>query len=228
MKEDSKLKMEKIIIFGMKEMAEIAHFYFSNDSAYIIEAFTVNRDFIKEEKFLGLPVLPFENIERYYPTEKFGMFIAVGYSNLNKVRAEKYYEAKNKGYRLVSCINSKIFLWGDTKLGDNCFIGENQTIQPFVNIGNNVTITGGGYISHNSFIGDHCYIAPDVAIGGFAKIGEYCFLGMNATIRNAITIARENIIGAGALILKNTKEKDVYISMPTELYQGDSSQIKLQ
>lgn len=172
-------------------------------------------------------MVPFEKVERDYPPEKFKMFIAIAYSNLNKTRAEKYYESKAKGYKLISYVNSKSVLWGDTKIGDNCFILENQTIQPFVEIGNNVIIWSGNHICHHSVIGNHCFIASNVVISGNVKIEEYCFLGANANIINGITIARENIIGAGALISKSTKEKEVYRGISAELLPIDSSMIKL-
>jgi carbonic anhydrase/acetyltransferase-like protein (isoleucine patch superfamily) len=38
---------------------------------------------------------------------------------------------------------------------------------------------------------------------------------MNATIRNSVRIARECVIGAGADILQNTKEREVYSSHST-------------
>ncbi len=219
--------MKKVIIFGIEKFAEIVHFYLTHDSSYEIEAFTVDKKYIKKEKLLGLPVTPFEDIEINYPPEKYNMFIAIGYSNLNKTRADKYYKAKAKGYEFISYVCSKSIKWGDIQVGDNCFILEKQTIQPFVKIGNNVIMWSGVHISHHSTIGDHCFISPQVVINGNVKIKEYCFLGANATIRDGITIAKKNIIGAGALILKNTKEKEVYRGATAKLFSKDSFQIKL-
>jgi len=208
--------MKKVVIFGTGDFAQVAYFYLTNDSPYEIVAFTANKDSIKEKELFGLPVIPFEEVENHYPPDRFGMFIAIGYSNVNKVRANKYYEAKTKGYELISYMNSKATHWGDTEIGDNCFIFENQTIQPFVKIGNNVVIWSGNHIGHHSVIGDHCFITSHVVISGNVKIGPYCFLGVNATIRDGITIARECVIGAGAVILKDTRENAVYAVKSTE------------
>lgn len=141
--------MEKVVIFGTEGLAQVAHFYLTHDSPYEVVAFTVDRDYIKENELLGLPIVPFGEIEESYPPDKFKMFVAMGYSNVNKARAEKYYEAKSKGYELISYVNSKSVLWGDTKIGDNCFIFENQTIQPVVKIGNDVIIQGGNHIKYH-------------------------------------------------------------------------------
>ena len=218
--------MVKVVIFGSEKLAELAHFYFTNDSPYEVVAFTVNKSFIKEKELMGLPIVPFEEIEKHYPPDEFKMFVAVAYTKLNRLRAEKYADAKRKGYELVSYVCTKSVYWGDTEIGDNCFIFENQVFQPFVKIGNDVILWSGNHFGHNVVIGDHCFVASHVVVCGNVKIGPYCFIGVNATIRDDATIGRECIIGAGALILNDTHEKAVYIAKPTELYRLDSTRFE--
>ncbi len=47
--------------------------------------------------------------------------------------------------------------------------------------------------------------------------GENSFLGVNCTIEDNTKIAKDNFIGAGALIQKDTNEKDFYQLKQTEL-----------
>ena len=217
----------KVVIFGTGDFAQVAHFYLTKDSPYEVVAFTVNKEYIKEKELFGLPIVPFEEIEKSYPCDRVKMFIAIAYSNVNKARAEKYYEAKGKGYELISYVNSKAVLWGAVEIGDNCFIFENQTIQPFVKIGNDVIIWSGNHIGHHSVIGNHCFISSHVVISGGVRIEPYCFLGVNAALRNGITIARECVIGMGAVVVKDTQEKGVYIGEAAKLYSDDSSKIRI-
>ena len=218
--------MKKLVIFGTGDIGQLAHFYFTHDSPYEVVAFTADKEFITEKQLLGLPLISFEEIAEKYPPDKYSMFVALSYKNVNKIRAEKYYEAKKKGYKLVSYVSTRSVYWGDTEIGDNCFIFENQTIQPFVKIGNNVTIWSGNHIGHHSVIGDHCFITSHVVISGHVTIEPYCFLGVNCTIRDGLIIARESVIGAAATIVKNTIEKGVYIGKAAELYMSDSSEVK--
>lgn len=201
----------------------MVHFYLTNDSPYQVVAFTVDEEFLGQEKMLDLPVVPFEKVEKAYPPDEFGMFVALGYKRLNTLRAAKCEEARNKGYELISYVSSKATHWGDTEIGDNCFILENQVIQPFVKIGNNVVIWSGNHFGHDVVVGDHCWISSHVVICGGVKVEPYCFIGVNATIRDDVTIAKECIIGAGALILNSTQEKEVYVAGQTELYRLDSA-----
>lgn len=219
-------KMKKVVIFGTGDIGKLAHFYFTNDSSYEIAAFTADKEFIKDKDLLGLPIVPFETIEETFPPDKFDMFVALSYKNLNKIRAEKYYEAKKKGYKLVSYVCSKSVFWGDTEIGDNCFIFENQTIQPLVKIGNNVTMWSGNHIGHEAAIGDHCFITSHVVISGHVVIEPYCFLGVNCTIRDGIRIRAKCVIGAGATVVKDTDPGGVYIGQAAKLYSSEGSKLK--
>jgi sugar O-acyltransferase (sialic acid O-acetyltransferase NeuD family) len=219
---------KKAVIFGTGEFAEVAHFYLTNDSDYQVAAFTASRAHIAKDSILGLPVTPFEDIEKNYPPGQYDMFIAIAYGDRNKTREKFYREAKDKKYKLLSYVSSQATTWPGLSIGDNCFIFEDNTIQPFVKIGNNVIIWSGNHIGHHSVIEDHCFIASHCVISGLCRVKEYSFIGVNATLRDGITIEKENIIGAGALILKNTQEGQVYPGLRSSaLPAKDSAKIKL-
>lgn len=218
--------MKKIVIFGTSYFGRLAYLYLSKDSPHEVTAFTLNEDYITDGSFMGLEVTPFENIEEVYPPDQFSLFIAVGYKRVNKARAEIYSACKRKGYELISYINSKATQWGEIEIGDNCFIFENNIIQPFVKIGNNIIIWSGGHIGHDSTIQDHCFMAPQVVISGNVTIGPYCFIGANATLQDGVKVARECVIGAGALILRDTKPGEVYAGRHTESKSILSSELK--
>ena len=217
----------KIILFGTGNFAQVAHFYLTHDSEHDVVAFTVNESYLTQKELMGLPVVPFERVEREFPPDSFKMYVAVGYRKVNRVRAAIYAEAKRKGYELISYINSKCTHWGDTTIGDNCFIFEDNTIQPVVTIGNDVVIWSGNHIGHHVTIGDHCFITSHVVISGHVSIGSYSFLGVNATTRDNISIGEACVIGAGTLIMKSTKDREVYIGNQTEPDVRNSDEIGL-
>jgi sugar O-acyltransferase (sialic acid O-acetyltransferase NeuD family) len=220
----AQIKSKKIVVFGANDIARLAYFYFKHDSAYEVVAFTVDQEYLTDNTFQGLPLLPFEGIEAIYPPSEYDFFVAVSYIKINRVRAQKYQEAKAKGYQLVSYISSKATVWTEA-IGDNCFIMEDNTLQPFVTIGNNVTLWSGNHIGHDSVIEDHCFISSHVVISGHVMVEPYCFLGVNATLKNKIRIATECVIGAGAVIVKNTEPKGVYIGTAAVRYKLDSDQL---
>jgi sugar O-acyltransferase (sialic acid O-acetyltransferase NeuD family) len=218
--------MEKLIVFGAGDIAELSYYYFSKENKYEICAFTVDKPYLNTESFHNIPVVDFEFVEKQYAPDEYKMFVAISYSQVNKIRAEKYYQAKNKGYKLISYISEKATIFDNVELGENCFILEDNTIQPFVKIGNNVTLWSGNHIGHHSIIGDHCFVTSQVVISGGVKIEPFCFIGVNSTIRDHITIAKECVIGAGSIIMKDTIDKEVYIPSRTEPSKLKSNQLR--
>jgi sugar O-acyltransferase (sialic acid O-acetyltransferase NeuD family) len=217
---------KKLIIFGAGDIAQLAHFYFSSDSNYEVVAFTVDTSHIEQSKFCGLPVVPFEGIrEKYLPSE-FSFFVALSYSKLNAVRKAKYLAAKALGYRMASYISSKASILNQEQIGENCFILEDNTIQPFVTIGNNVTLWSGNHIGHHSTIKDHTFIASHVVVSGGIEIGEQCFVGVNATLRDHIKVGDRCVIGAGVLLLGDADPEGVYIGPTTQRSRVPSSRLR--
>jgi sugar O-acyltransferase (sialic acid O-acetyltransferase NeuD family) len=218
--------MSRVVVFGTGTIARMAYAYLTHDSPHEIAAFTVDRDHLNGDQLFGLPVVPFEDVPTLYPADGFDMFVAVGYVQMNKFRELKYNQAKSMGYRLISYVSSSATFWSDySSIGDNCFIMENNVIQPFVEIGNDVLMWSGNQVGHNSVIKDHCFVASQVVVSGNVTIGPNCFLGVNATIRDGITIARECVIGAGALVLQDTKERQVYVGPKAQLLAMPSNRI---
>lgn len=217
--------MAKLIIFGTGDIAQIANYYFDIDSEHEVVAFTVNQDYLKEESFEQKPVIVFEELEKKYPPTEYKMFIALSYSKMNKLREAKYNDAKAKGYELVSYVSSKCSYMSQFPCGDNCFIFEDNTIQPYVKIGNNVTLWSGNHIGHHSTIHDHNFVSSHVVISGHCEIQSNCFLGVNATLHNNVVIAKETLLAAGAIIEKETTEKGVYLPARTTLFKKTSDEL---
>ncbi|OAJ96177.1 acetyltransferase [Vibrio bivalvicida] len=216
---------KKLVIFGLSEIAELAYFYFQNDSQYEVVAFTLDSEFKSVETKCGLPVVNFEDVDKLYPADKYEIFIALSYTKVNSLRKEKYLEAKSKGYRLASYISSKCTDFSSS-IGDNCFILEDNTIQPFVTIGNNVTLWSGNHIGHHSEIASHSFISSHVVISGGVKVEEQCFIGVNATLRDHIIIGKKSVVGAGSTILSDVDPQGVYIVKETERSKVPSSRLR--
>ncbi len=198
--------MKKLIVYGTGLVAEVAAFYFTRDTDYKVTAFTNAAEFITQDQFNGQPLVSFETLEKDYSPQEYDVFIALGYNKTNQIRQSRYFEAKKKGYTCATYISPRASYYG-TPVGDNCFILEDNTIQPFVTIGNNVFLWSGNHIGHHSTIRDHCFISSHVVVSGNCDIGENCFLGVNATLRDNIKLDRFVVIGSGAIVMKDCPER---------------------
>ena len=218
---------KKLIIFGITELAQLAHFYFTHDSDYEVVAFALNRDYIQSDTFLDLPVVAFENVEDLYSTQSHFMYIAIGYTNLSEMRRQKYYEAKDKGYTLASYVSSKSTTWPGLKVGDNTFIMEDNTIMPFCEIGSNILIFVNNILSHHTVFKDHITITSHCAIGGNSVCEEQSFFGLNCTTRSNLNIGKGSIIGAAANVLNHVDDYAVMLGNPAKKIDKDSREIKI-
>ena len=167
---------------------------------------------IAAPELLGRPVVPFDEIERAYPPDNHRMLIAIGFVKTNRLRADRYQQARAKGYALITYISPRATVEPDMTIGDNCLIGNNTVIQPSVTIGADVLVRDNIFIGHGSTIGDHCYIGSGAVILGRATVGPYTLIGANATIKDGLTVGNANAIGAGVTLLTDTGDKEVYMA----------------
>jgi sugar O-acyltransferase (sialic acid O-acetyltransferase NeuD family) len=216
---------KKLVIFGTGDLAQVAHCYFSADSIYEVVAFTANIEYVNGDKFENKPLVAFEQIASEYPPLKFDMFIAVGYNKMNSSREKIYVLAKGMGYTLATYISPRCSYLSGELPGENTFIFEDNTIQPFVKIGNNVILWSGNHIGHHTVIDDHNFISSHVVISGHCHIRPNCFLGVNATVGNNVVIENYCIIGAGAVITARTEPYGVYVPSKTVKLNKKSTKI---
>jgi len=208
--------MEKVVIFGAGRAADTAYRYLSKDSPHKICGFAVDREFMKDNTFHGLPVTDFESVESRFPPDEYRMFVPLGFQQMNALRAAKYHEAKRKGYRFVSYVNSRHYALEPITIGENCFILDHQIFNLDVAIGNNVTIWSGNHIGDRTVIGDHVWISSHVTLSGDVTIGDYSFLGVNSCVSNTVRVGAKTFVGAHVLITQDTPEGSVYVAPPAK------------
>lgn len=201
--------MRQLIVFGAQAFAEICHYYFSKQSDYQVVAVTVDGAYIRESKFCGLPVVPFEELHQKFPSTVADMFVAVGHQKLNSQREAKVVQAESKGYTLAKFVSPKANVADDLVIGPNSMVMEYTSLQPFIRIGKNSIIWTETRMGFRCEVRDHCWVVSAI-FGERVSIGDNSFVGLNATIAPKVNVAPSNVIGAGALVMSNTKEFEVY------------------
>ncbi len=204
------MKNKKIIILGDSAFAEVAYECFTHDSEYEVVGFSVESAYLTKSELFGLPIVPFEQIEEHFAPGEIYFYAALVYSQLNRLRTRLFQEAKAKGYKAASYISSRAFVWHNVELGEHCFVFEDNTLQPFVKIGNNVVLWSGNHIGHHSVVNENCFIASHVVISGFCNIGRNAFIGVNATLANNVKIGEDNWVGIGVTIVKDSEANQLF------------------
>ncbi|HEX4132453.1 MAG TPA: acetyltransferase [Pirellulales bacterium] len=203
-------KTKQLVILGDSAFAEVAYEYFTHDSPYEVVGFSVETPFLKRERLFGLPVVPFETLGQWFTPRDVEFYAAIVYTQLNRLRTRLFEAAKQQGFRPAGYVSSRASVWHNVELGEHCFVFEDNTIQPFVKLGENVVLWSGNHVGHHSTIRANCFISSHVVISGFCEIGENSFLGVNSTVANNVAIAKDNWIAPAATISKNTQPGELY------------------
>jgi len=206
--------MKDLVIFGTGEFAHLAYEYFKNDSEYNVVAFAVDSEYLISDHFLDLPVIPSENLLSTYPPKDFSIFVAISSGRINKSREEAFKRVKALGYNCASYVSTRSFMWHNVSIGENVFIFEGNTLQPFTEVGDNSILWSGNHIGHRTKIGKNCFISSHCVVSGFCVISDNAYLGVNCTVIDGILIAKQSFIGAGALVTRNTVENTIYVGSP--------------
>lgn len=206
----------KLLIVGDSAFAQIACEYFTVDSSYEVVAFAVESAYLHRDTLLGHPVAAVEGIEERFDPSSHDVFVAVTYTQLNRLRARLCNQMKAKGFRLARYVSSKAFVWRNAELGEHCFVFEDNTVQPFCRLGDDIVLWSGNHIGHHCSIDSHCFVSSHCVISGYVQIGQSSFLGVNCTIANNVHIGCDNWIGPGLTIVKDTPAGALYGAVQPE------------
>ena len=201
--------MSKLVIFGARAFAELAHYYFTHDSPYSVAAFTVDGAYLEGSTYKGLPVVPFEELRGHFPPAEHHLFVAIGIGKVNRQRAAKVAEAGAMGYHLAGFLSSKADVARDFIVRPNTMVMERAGIQPFVEVGRDTIVWSATRIGFRTRIGDHCWVVSAI-FGESVTVGDYSFIGLNATVAPGVSLGVGNVIGAGALITRDTRDLAVF------------------
>ena len=222
--------MKKVIIFGLNDTAELAHYYLTSDSEFDVVGFTVESEYLNSKTFkprnstIEYPVIPFERLEAYYPPTEYLLFAPMTGKRMNQIRQRIYFSGRGRGYNFASYISTRATV-NDNVIGENCFILEDNTLQPFTEIGNNVVLWSGNHIGHHGKIEDNVFITSHVVVSGHCLIRENAWIGVNATIRDYTTIGKGCLIAMGSLVTADTDENGFYLGSPAKKQAKQANEI---
>ena len=220
--------MKDVVVWGTGMLADLAYLYLTEDSNYTVCGFVVDAEYKNMDNFRSLPVVSRDVLESVFPPNTFLMFVPMSQTTNGNLRKEKYLELKRCGYSFASYISSKAQVFSCATIGENCFILENNTIQYYASVADNVMMWSGNHVGHHSTIGSHSFLTSHVVISGRVSVGEKCYFGVNSTVGDGISVAEDNVLGAGALIMRSTKPGQVFVERPTVLFPISSDKINLK
>lgn len=217
--------MADIVVFGSGAIAEVATVYLERDSAHRIVGYTADAAYCKSDRFFDKPVVPWETLETAFPPDQVKLLGPLSFRRLNQFRRDRYLEGKARGYAFISFVHPSCHVYTED-IGENCFILEQNVIQPFVRIGNNVMMWSGNHIGHHSVVGDHCFLSSQVGLSGSVVIGELCFLGGQVGIGAGVVVGKSCFFGERTVVVREqVPDGSVYLAQTSARSKHDSSRL---
>lgn len=213
---------QKILIIGDGESAEIAYEYFTHDSPHEVVGFAVEGAYLQKKTLYDLPVVALEDAAQRFSPDDFRAHVAISSTYLNRLRARLFAQTRSLGYRCISYVSSRAFVWRNVSIGENCFIFENNVLQHHVVVGDDCVLWSGNHVGHRTRIGSHVFVSSHVVISGFCSVGDYTFMGVNSSVGDQVQIANDCVIGAGAVVVRSTEPRKVYVGNPAKALEKDS------
>lgn len=206
----------RLVIYGNGQMARMfVHFA---RLEYDVVAFTVDRDVLDEPSIEGLPVVPFDALEKQCPPAAHRLITAVGYREMNDLRARKYREGRERGYTFARYVHPSVVRHPNVTIGENSIVLDHVALHPYTTVGHSVFIASNASIGHGCRIGDLCWINSGVSVGGETVVGESSFLGINATLGDNIEVGRQCFVGAHTLVVRSTGAEEVHVASAGERF----------
>lgn len=214
--------MKKIVIFGAGKIGQAVTSYIERWNLFEIAGFATDRAYIQADEFEGRPWIASEEMADRFPPAEYAAFVAVGYQDLNRLRADKVAEVTAMGYELVSIVSPDVP--ADFKCGRNCMVAEGGQIQPHVTAADNVFIWSGAMVGHHTVIESDCWITGGAQIGGVTTLGQGTFAAVGAVVGNEVVIGSRCMLGAGTLVTKDLPDGTVLATADTEPHRLNSDQ----
>lgn len=212
--EDDRMN-KAIVVYGIGDLARTTYEMLRVEGLCDVVAFAVDRNFLKADRFMDLPLVAFEDVESHYPPRDHEMLVLIGYKKMRN-RKRMFDRAKAKGYRLPNVIARNSSVPKEITIGENNIVGDYVYIGPFSRMGDNNIVRPHTHIGHDAHIGNHVFISPCCQIAGFSDVGDLSCLGIGATVVEHVTLGEESFVGAGALVLRDTEPFSQYRGNPAE------------
>ena len=104
-----------------------------------------------------------------------------------------------------------------TKIGEGTFIGKKAVINADAVIGRHCIINTGSIIEHECRIGDFVHAAVGAILCGNVEVEDGCFIGTGTQVIQGISIGRNSVIGAGAVVNKNLPDNCTAVGVPAKV-----------
>ena len=160
-----------------------------------------------------------------HPPADHAVYVAIIYTQMNRLRARLAGAAKETGYALASYVSSRAFVWRNVRSASTA--SSSRTTRCSHSSRSATTSCCGAATTSATIrrIRDNCFISSHVVVSGSCEIGENSFLGVNATLVNDITIGADSWIGPHVVLTRDVEPAPIYRPARSDLREQSSFEV---
>ena len=201
---------KKVIIIGAGGHAKVVADIVKSSGDQIVGFLDDNIDLrdntIFEDKIV-LGTTRVEDVEKYKDNY---FIIGIGSNRVRKIISEKYPELN-----WYTAIHPSAIIGSNVEIGEGSVVMAGTIINTGTVIGKHCIINTSSSIDHDNVLEDYVHVSPGSHLAGAVKIMKGTWICSGVTIINNITIGNNNVIGAGATVIRNIEEENsTFIGIP--------------
>ena len=205
-----------IVIAGAGTYGAVYHHYLEELNQYKIFGYVDDNPEKIGRYFSDLPIIckttDFQKLKEH---DVEGVFCPIGN---NKIRRKLLRQYLDYGFHVPNYIHNSVIIPNDIKIGQGVYILPGSIIMPFVEIRDFVMISMGVKVAHHTILDEGAFLSTGANIGANINFGECAFAGIGSTVTTGVErIGRYSTIGAGAVIIKNIDDNQVFAGNPGRL-----------
>ncbi len=147
--------------------------------------------------------------------EKLGVILGIGIPQVKAAIINRLKSNRNLYYPTI--IDPSAIIGSDNiTIGKGNVICAGVIITCDIDIKDYVTLNLSCTVGHDTIINSYASFMPSVNISGEVVIEESVYVGTGAKIINQLTIGKQTIVGAGAVVSKSLPEKCTAVGIPAK------------
>jgi sugar O-acyltransferase (sialic acid O-acetyltransferase NeuD family) len=206
--------MKDIVIIGAggfgREVAWMIEDINKVNKEWNIVGFVDDNEAIQGTEINGYKVVG--NIE-WLRNQELSVVNAIGDPIIKKKVMERIEGSKNF-YPVL--IHPSVIYSDKVSFGEGSIICAGSIITVNIEIGRHVIVNLDCTIGHDAVLGDYTTILPSVNVSGFVKTEECVNVGTGSAIIQGVTVGKNTVIGAGAVVVKDLPANCTAVGAPAK------------